>query len=299
MQTDVVKTGQSVLNAKLFDIGNTPISLMTLATMILVVFAAYLLSRILQATAKRALKRRGLSVDSGGLGVVGRLMHYAIMLVGVGVALQTGGIALGALFAAGAVFAVGFGFAMQNIAQNFVSGVILLVERTIKPGDIIEVNDTMVRVESMGIRATLARTLDEEDLIVPNSALVQGTVKNFSLRDAVYRLRVPVGVTYSSDMAQVRRVLEGVGESFARRDATFAPQVMLTDFGASSVDWEISVWIKDPWTRRQVAGQLREAVWNALKKEDIVIAFPQMDVHLDPPVMASLSQLAGQRALSS
>ena len=100
MQTDVVKTGQSVLNAKLFDIGNTPISLMTLATMILVVFAAYLLSRILQATAKRALKRRGLSVDSGGLGVVGRLMHYAIMLVGVGVALQTGGIALGALFAA-------------------------------------------------------------------------------------------------------------------------------------------------------------------------------------------------------
>ncbi len=286
-----MSTGKSVLNAKLFDIGNTPISLATLATMVAVVFAAFLVSRILQAATKRALKRRGLSAESGGLGVVGRLMHYLIMLIGVGVALQTAGIALGALFAAGAVFAVGIGFAMQNIAQNFVSGVILLIERTIKPGDIIEVNDTMVRVESMGIRATLARTLDEEDLIVPNSALVQGTVKNFSLRDALYRLRVPVGVVYASDMKKVRSVLESVAHALEARSKEHAPRVLLTEFGASSVDWEVSVWIGDPWNRRQAASDLREAIWDALKQEGIVIAFPQVDVHFDPPVMESLSNL--------
>jgi small-conductance mechanosensitive channel len=291
---------KSVLNAKLFDIGNTPISLATLATMVAVVIVAYLLSRLLQIAAKRALKRRGLSAESGGLGVVGRLMHYTIMLLGVGVALQTGGIALGALFAAGAVFAVGFGFAMQNIAQNFVSGVILLVERTIKPGDIIEVNDTMVRVEAMGIRATLARTLDEEDLIVPNSALVQGTVKNFSLRDALYRLRVPVGVTYGSDMTKVRSVLEAVAHAFEARESEHPPRILLTEFGSSSVDWEVSVWIGDPWNRRQAASELRQAIWDALKREDIVIAFPQVDVHFDPPVMESLSNLASKpRALPS
>src|SRR4030095_8726722 len=102
------------------------------------------------------------------------------IVVGLTLALHLAGIKLGAVFAAGAVFAVGLGFAMQNIAQNFVSGVILLVERSIEPGDVIEVNTQVVRVHQMGIRATLVRTLDDEDMIVPNSILVQTTVKNYT-----------------------------------------------------------------------------------------------------------------------
>lgn len=295
MDTEIMKTGASVMNIKLFDIGSTPISLMTLITMVVVVIGAYLTSRVLQAAARRALARRGVSTEHGGLGALGRLVHYVVMLVGVGVALQTGGIELGALFAAGAVFAVGIGFAMQNIAQNFVSGVILLIERTIKPGDVIEVDGTMVRVQEMGIRATLVRSLDEEDLIVPNSSLVTSIVKNYSLRDALYRLRVRVGVTYDSDMKLVRAVLEGVAEAAEFRDADHQPQVLLADFGSSSVDWEVSVWIRDAWTRRRVASELRKKIWDAFKEAKIVIAFPQVDVHFDPPVMESLAKLGGEK----
>ncbi len=129
------------------------------------------------------------------------------------VAMRTTGIRLDALFAAGAVFAVGFGFAMQNIAQNFVSGVILLFERTIKPGDVIEVGGQIVKVQQMSIRATIVRTLDEEDVIVPNSSLVQSNVKNFTLEDNIYRVRVTVGVSYSSDVPKVKAALEGCARS--------------------------------------------------------------------------------------
>jgi small-conductance mechanosensitive channel len=296
MNKEFLARMRDVMSAKLFNIGTTPISLSTLTTMLLVIVAAYTASRILQSAMVRGLKRRGVDVDKGGLGALGRLLHYTLMLVGIGVALQTGGIQLSALFAAGAVFAVGIGFAMQNIAQNFVSGVILLVERTIKPGDILEVDGDMVRVVMMGIRTTAVRTQDEEELIVPNSVLVQGPIKHFSLGDPLYRLRAVVGVVYGANMDQVQQTLTQVAMDFPARAADRDPAVILLDFGASSVDWEVSVWIMDPWNRRPLTGELRKSIWDALKREKISIAFPQVDVHFDPPVMESLRGLSGARA---
>ncbi len=276
---------------RLFDIGGRPVTLSTLVTSLVVVLVAYSLSLIVQRAVTRGLERRGVP-DGAAARVVVRLLHYAFVVVGVAVALNTAGIELGALFAAGAVFAVGIGFAMQNIAQNFVSGVILLVERTIKPGDILEVEGRMVRVVTMGIRATLVKTLDEEDMIVPNATLVQSTVKNYTLTEPLHRLRVVVGVTYGSDMGLVRRVLQDVAERVEFRDETKPPQVVLVAFAASSVDWELSVWVTDPWSAAPSKGAIREAIWSAFAEHDIVIAFPQLDVHLDPPVMKSLEGLA-------
>ena len=115
---------------------------------------------------------------------------------------------LEALFAAGAVFAIGLGFAMQNIVQNFVSGVILLAERTIKPGDVLQVDGRFVKVRHMGIRSTICRTLDEEEIIVPNATIVQSTVTNYTLQDSLFRLRCTVGVVYGSDMVLVKNTLQ-------------------------------------------------------------------------------------------
>jgi small-conductance mechanosensitive channel len=190
------------------------------------------------------------------------------------------------------VFAVGLGFAMQNLAQNFVSGVILLLERSIKPGDILEVESRVVRVQETGIRSTLVRTRDEEEMIVPNSTLVQATVKNFTLKDALYRVRVLVGVTYSSDLALVRKTLEEVGEKLTWRVPNRACQILLLEFGNSSVDFEVAVWTDDPWLARLHSSELREAIWWAFQEQGIVIAFPQVDVHFDPPVNESLQGLA-------
>ena len=137
-----------------------------------------------------------------------KLLSQIVVAIGLGIGLQTIGINLSALFAAGAIFAIGLGFAMQNIMQNFVSGVILLTERSITPGDVLKVEQQFVQVQKMGVRATIARTLDDEEIIIPNSAIVQSTVTNYTLRDSMYRLRCTVGVVYSSDMRLVREVLE-------------------------------------------------------------------------------------------
>ncbi len=279
-----------VLSTKLFDISGTTVTVATLVTAALIVAGSYVLSIVIQRALDRAFNRRGVRGEYGA-GVVGRLLHYTLIVTGFAVALQTAGIELGALFAAGAVFAVGIGFAMQNIAQNFVSGVILLVERSIKPGDVLSVEGQTVRVIEMGIRATLVRTLDEEIMIVPNSTLVQSTVKNYTIKDSLFRVRVSVGVEYRSDMALVRTTLEEASNRLELRESSHPPVVLMDDFADSAVTWEVSIWIGDPWKARSVRSHMREAIWTAFKENRITIAFPQVDVHLDPPVEDALRGL--------
>ena len=189
---------QEILRIQLFTVSGTPINIATVVVFMLIVGGTFLVSFLVQRAVMHFLRRRGIE-NKGTLAASSRLIHYLIIIGGVGIGLHNLGINLTALFAAGAVFAVAIGFAMQNILQNFVSGIILLVERTIKPGDVLEVDGRIVRVEHMSIRATIARTLDDEDIIIPNTSLVQATVKNLTLRDMSFRIRIPVGVSYGSD----------------------------------------------------------------------------------------------------
>lgn len=277
----------NVLDATLFTIAGTPITVATLIIFVLIIAVTLLVSALVQRAMTKALGIRGVR-DEGTIEVARRLLHYTILATGLAIGLQTIGINLAALFAAGAVFAIGLGFAMQNIMQNFVSGIILLVERTIKPGDVLEVDGRFVKVQRMGIRATIARTLDEEEIIVPNSSIVQSTVKNYTLQDSIYRLRTTVGVIYGSDMDIVRRTLEKTANDFSWRHPHKDPVILLAEFGASSVDFEVSVWIEDPWRMRQRKSDLNEAIWRALKQAHVTIAFPQLDVHFDPPIQDAL-----------
>ncbi|NIP57585.1 MAG: mechanosensitive ion channel [Gemmatimonadetes bacterium] len=247
-------------------------------------------SKLIRRAAIQAMKARGI-VDTGTQAIARRLIHYGVMAVGAGLALENLGINLATLFAAGAVFAVAIGFAMQNITQNFVSGVILLVERAIKPGDVLEVEGRVVSVQKMGLRTTVARSRDEEEIIIPNSTLVQSTVKNYTLRDSLYRVRATVGVAYGSEMKRVMEVLrecvEDLSWRFQDRDAV----VFLTEFGSSSVNFEVSTWMQDPWTAPRARSEMNDAIWHALADAGITIAFPQLDVHFDPPVTEPLEHL--------
>lgn len=279
-----------VLNFPLFPMGDQYVTVTTVLVVGILIVATWWVSHLLQRTVDRALRSRGVR-DPGTTQVTLRLLHYAVMAIGLSIAIQQVGINLNALFAAGAIFAVGIGFAMQNIAQNFVSGLILLVERAIKPGDIVEVEGRVVRVLKMGIRTTVARTRDDEEIIIPNATLVQSTVKNYTLDDPIFRIRADVGVHYASDMRRVRGALLRAAESMEWRLADRDPVILLTDFGDSSVDWQVSVWSEDPWGGPRIQSLLREAIWWALKEDDIEIAFPQIDVHLDPPVEEALARL--------
>lgn len=261
-----------------------------------VILTAFLLSRFVQRGMARAFERRQLR-DKGTLIVAQRLTHYVIMTIGVFVGFATGDIDLTALITAGALFAVVVGFAIQGITENFVSGVILMLERSIKPGDILEIEGSVVRVVDMGIRATVVRSRDEEEeMIVPNSILVRTTVKNFTLADHDYRLRVRVGVSYASDLDLVREVLEQTAAELPFRIMTREPRILLWGFGSSSVDYDISVWVKDPWSAQRSRSTFQEHIWKAFKRAGIVIAFPQLDIHLDPPVARGLSSAASARS---
>jgi small-conductance mechanosensitive channel len=286
-----LKLDSPILDVPLFTLAGTPITAATLVVFVVIIAMTFVVSRIVQNALARALRLRKVK-DEGTIAAARRLTHYLVVAIGLGVGLQTIGINLSALFAAGAIFAIGLGFAMQNIMQNFVSGVILLTERTIKPGDILQVDQRFVRVQTMGIRATIARSLDEEEIIIPNSAIVQTNVTNYTLQDSMYRLRCKVGVEYSSDMKKVREVLEKTARETAWRIKDREPVILLVEFGSSSVDWEVSVWMDDPWSVRRAKSQMNEAIWWALKEAGITIAFPQLDLHLDSPVVDALMRRA-------
>lgn len=289
----VDSTFWSFLDTKLVEVGGTTITVATaLSSLAIILFSTWLASSIRRGV-RRLSERRGL--DEGTAGTIGGVLYYLILMAGFGVALQTMGIDLAALFAAGAIFAIGLGFAMQNIAQNFVSGVILLTERAIKPGDVLEVEGAVVKVQQMGIRATIVRTRDGEEIIVPNSILAQSSVKNYTLQDSMYRLQANVGVLYSSDLRRVRARLEEAAATFRFRSKDREPEVFLAEFGDNAVLYQVLVWMSDPWRERPARSELLEAIWWALKDEGVVIAFPQLDVHFDEDVASGLRSL-GTRA---
>jgi small-conductance mechanosensitive channel len=277
-----------IFSKPLFTISGTEVTFFSIIVFILIVIASIITSLVLQRGLKRALTHKFVKKE-GALAALLRLLHYTIIIVGFGIGLQTIGINISALFAAGAVFAIAIGFAMQNIVQNFVAGVILLLERSIKPGDILEVEGTVVKVITMGIRTTVVRTWKEEELIMPNSIFSQSTVKNYTLRDNEFRLGVIVGVSYGSDMKKVIEVLEKTAAALPWRLPEPEPKVLLQEFGNSSVNFGVYVNIDEPWRQRIFKADLRKEIWFAFKEANITIAYPQLDLHLDPPVSEAIT----------
>jgi len=278
---DALEALRSVASIELFVLGGTSVQVSSVVTLVLIVLATYWISRLAQRIVGRAMLATGMD-EAGTSATIRRLMHYAIMVVGIGIGLQTIGISVTSLFAAGAFLAVGIGFALQTILENFASGVILLGERSIEEGDVLEIDGTMVKVERIGTRSTVARTRDDDQLIIPNSALVQGTVVNHTLGDSVYRIRAQVGVAYESDMHVVEEALKEACLSIPQRKADKDPVFFLLSFGDSSVLWEASIWAEDPWEQRVTRSDLNKAIWWSLKKHGVSIAFPQIDVHMIP-----------------
>lgn len=286
---EVIEPLSYAYHSELFRIGDTPVTVATLATSIALLVVSTLIARVGKRAAHGLLIRY--NVEERQAGTISSLLHYAMLVIGAATALQVSGIDLSALFAAGAFLAVGLGLALQSISQNFVSGIILLSERSIKPGDVLKMDGDLVRVMDMGIRASIVRTRDGEEMIVPNSVFSQSAVRNLTLADHVHRIRVGVGVAYESDMDEVLRVLNEVAVNEQKKllSARGRAQVggergraWMVGFGTSSVDFEIGVWSDSPWEMPILRSELLMEIWRALKASEIVIAFPQLDLHLDP-----------------
>jgi len=268
-----------LFNHPVLVVAETGISVVTVVTVALIVVAGFRLSELLQQGLARWGDSRE-SLDDGSIGTAQRLLHYVVVGLAIVIAMQTIGINLDALLAAGAVFAVGVGLALQGIAQNFVSGVILLLEQSIRRGDVVEVDGKLVKVEEMAVRSTVAVGLDGDRLILPNSALVQSTVRNLTMKERPVRVHCRIGVAYHLDPVAVTTVLLGAARSVPGRLDDQEPVVLFDKFGDHALEFDVFVWVPEPWRLPEARAALNLRVWQALRDHDMPIPFPQHDVHI-------------------
>jgi len=255
-----------------------PITFASLLTGLLIVILSYLVAGAVNRAVTRVLARR--EVAHGATFALGKIARYVILFIGLLVALMSIGIRLDALLAASTVVLIGIGLGLQNIAQNFVSGLILLIERPIARGDFIQIGKTYGSVVDVGLRATRVVTRDEVTIIVPNSELVTAQVVNHSVPTTNLRIAVHVGVAYGSDTALVGETLLGVARADPTLLAEPAPEVRFDDFGESSLAFSLLVWIADPGQDLRTSSRLRFAIDAAFRAAGIAIPFPQRDLHI-------------------
>ena len=271
---------EGLLRTKLVTLSGIPVTVASLLTCLLIFFVSVLLARFAGRAIVRAMTRKGRS--AGVASSMAKIVRYTITAVGVFVALDTLGFNLTAVFAGSAVLLVGIGFGLQNVAQNFISGVILLVERPVKEGDFVRVGDINGTIVRIGLRATMVLSRDEVAVIVPNSEFTTTSVVNYSVPSDKTRVAVNIGVAYGSDTSLVATTLEAVVRRVEDVLATPAPEVRFVDFGESSLDFRVMVWIPDPREDLRIKSLLRFEIERSLREAGIAIPFPQRDVHLKP-----------------
>ena len=213
------------------------------------------------------------------------LMVKLVKIVLFTVAFLLGLDALGVDLTAFAVFSgavgVGLGFGLQKVISNFISGIILLTDRSIKPGDIIAIDDTYGWVNALGTRYISVITRDGKEHLIPNELLITERVENWSFTNNNVRVRVPIGVSYKEDPHKVQElILQAVDES-PRVLKKPEPRCLLTDFGDSSVNFELRFWIDDPINGiGNIKSEVLLKVWDQFKEHGIEIPFPQRDIHI-------------------
>ncbi len=270
---------ESFLDHRLFRVGGAPVTVGSLIAFVAILAFSLLVSRLVQRlVATRLLTHR---LNLGVRYAIGRFLGYVILLVGAFIALETVGISVGALAAFFAALGVGIGFGLQDIAKNFVSGLILLVERPIQVGDRVDIGDVSGDVVEIRTRATVVRTNDDVHLIIPNSKFISDTVTNRSYGNPRVRYRAPVGVAYGSDPRDVEAALLEAARSTSGVLDEPGPTVRFRGFGESSLDFEVQCWTS-VMLHRQGAfrSDLNFAIHDVLKARGIEIPFPQRDVRV-------------------
>ncbi len=216
----------------------------------------------------------------GAVPSIQTLFSYAVWLIFSLVSFHILGLSLTSITVIAGGLSVGIGFGLQNIVNNFIGGLILLFGRSIQQGDVIELSGLWCTVKKINIRTTLVETFENAVIMIPNSDLVASQVTNWTKNNSVIRRDILVGVAYGSDIEKVREVLLRLAAEHPRVMKNPAPYVHFSDFGASSLDFILRIWIDDIDVTLVTMSELRFAINSAFKEMNIEIAFPQMDIHV-------------------
>ncbi|MEO0643008.1 MAG: mechanosensitive ion channel domain-containing protein [Pseudomonadota bacterium] len=265
------------------------------ASIIIVVTIAWFASRL----ARRAMRNVS-RFDSAQTLLAEKLVTIIIWVVAFFVTVDLVGLDLSALAFFGGAFGLAVGFGMQKTFGNLISGILLLLDKSIKPGDVISVtdqagNEAVGQIRKIGIRAISVITRDQTEHLIPNENLMVNQVVNWSYSSKDVRVKAPVGVSYDSDLELVTKLLYRAVDETPRVLSTPKPRVNVMEFGNSSVNFEVRFWIRDPeGGLANIRSDVYMRIWQLFKEHEIEIPFPQQDLHLRPSVQ--LDQLIDRLA---
>jgi small-conductance mechanosensitive channel len=269
-----------------FTLGSTPVSAERVLGLLIILIFSWWLAHIVETGIRRVTySRAGKSMSESGVYALGRIVRYIIWIVGSFLGLNFIGLDLGSLALMGGAIGVGIGFGLQNIFSNLISGIIILLEKTLKVGDFVDLQSgVMGKVAEINMRYTRIITNDAVDIIVPNSEFINGRVVNWTYGDKLRRVQIPFGVAYGIDKEAVRTAGLAAARSveFTVEDEIHKADVWLVNFGDSSLDFQLIVWIGEAGVSSpgRVNAAYLWAIETELRKANIEIPFPQRDLHM-------------------
>ena len=274
------------LTSTLFVFNEQAISLISLIKSLFLIFLGFTVGSLYKKWIYK-ISTKWPNMSQMSLKLSANVGYYLIVLITFMIAMSSLGIDMSSISLIAGALSIGIGFGLQTVVSNFIAGIILMFERTIRIGDIIEINNLITgTVSDIRIRSTTIKTFDNIDIVVPNSSFIQNNVINWTLDDATRRLHIPFGVAYGTKVEKVKEVIiKELIESdlrFVRDDANKAPEIRLSNMNASSVDFELLVWVKanDRLKPNALKSDFLILIYNSLYKYEIEIPFPQLDLHL-------------------
>jgi len=267
-------TFRELLNFKLFTIGKADISVSSLIFLVIFILALNFIVKLI-----RKLIYRSQKLDESKKFTIFSLIKYVLYVVGFILGMDMIGINVSVLMGASAALLVGIGLGLQNIFSDFVSGIVLLLDSSIKVGDIIEVDNLVCQVKEINLRTTTVLTRDDKYVILPNTFLTKNNLFNWTHSNLNSRFDIQVGVAYSSDVQTVMDILKSVTAANPKVAKTPEPFVRFNDYADSALIFNVYFWSSDPFRVENLKSELRVKYFEAFREHDIEIPFPQRVVH--------------------
>ncbi len=270
---------KEILNYPLIQTDNIKLSLYQVLMFFLILFITWLVLKLIKRLINRKLKKTDSSV--GSRYAIFQILNYLIWIIAIGIALESIGIHYNLLIASSAALLVGIGFGLQQIFNDYISGIIILFEGNLKVNDVVQMEDnTIGMVKEIHLRTSKIETRDDYTIIVPNHKLISDNIINWSHMNSRTRFNVNVGVAYGSDTALVEEVLLDCAHDHPDITSNPQPFVRFTDFGNSSLDFQLFFWTLKTFRVENIKSNLRFKIDQEFRKNGIRIPFPQRDIHV-------------------